>query len=435
MPRTKTSTTTKSHKRATPSKTAVKAVSKKTPSKKADLETTKRTTRQKSAQKRTTKPKATSKTVKPLNLSARTLWPKTSELVSLEFALRPHTHCELYSQYTIGLHAWFLQQIQLFDTELSAYMHDRQSEKAFSISGLSGQFVSHRQLLQLQADTLYRWRVNALSKRVAQGLLTWLRQLPNELELKNAPLTIESVSLAQPATTYSKLLKAAKEEAEKEEKDRVSISFVSPTSFRRKGHHLPLPWQRNVFHSYLRRWNHFARKTVDPTDFLDWIDEHVVIERHYMSSVKVAAGKQGSVTGFTGSVTYGLSRKAAENLEYRTLFYALASLAPFCGTGHKTTFGLGETHLGWQDSQSATAVPTLQQILAERIEELTALFLSQKKRQGGTRATETAQKWATILARREQGDGLKAIAQDMDIPYETVKTYSKLARRALRESE
>ncbi len=132
-------------------------------------------------------------TVKPLNLSARSLWPKTSELVSLEFSLRPHSDCELYAQYTIGLHAWFLQQIQSFDPDLSAYLHDGQSEKAFSISGLSGQFVSHRQTLRLQSDETYRWRVNALSKAVAQGLLVWLRQLPDTIEIKDALLTIESV--------------------------------------------------------------------------------------------------------------------------------------------------------------------------------------------------------------------------------------------------
>ena len=374
--------------------------------------------------------KAVLETVKPLNLSARSLWPKTSELVSLEFSLRPHSDCKLYAQYTIGLHAWFLQQIQSFDPDLSAYLHNGQSEKAFSISGLSGQFVSHRQTLRLKSDETYRWRVNALSKAVAQGLLAWLRQLPDDIELKDAPLTIESVGLVDSATTYAKLLKAATTDS-----GSVSLSFVSPTSFRRKGRHLPLPWPTNVFHSYLRRWNHFARKSVNQATFIDWIDDHVVIQRHHLSSVKVAAGKQGSVTGFMGSVTYDLGRSAADNLEFQTLFYALVRLAPFCGTGHKTTFGLGETWIGWQEAQNSATVPALQQILAERIEELTELFISQKKRQGGSRAQDTAQKWATILARREQGDGLDAIAQDMDLPYETAKTYSKLARRALTDGE
>jgi CRISPR-associated endoribonuclease Cas6 len=36
------------------------------------------------------------------------------------------------------------------------------------------------------------------------------------------------------------------------------------------------------------------------------------------------------------------------------------------------------------------------------------------------------------VARRELGDSLQAIAADLGIPYETAKTYSKLARRAMK---
>ena len=364
-----------------------------------------------------------------LNLSSsRALWPKSTELISLEFLLQPYADCQLYPQYTIGLHAWFLQQIQAFDPELSAYMHDSGAEKPFSLSGLSGQFVSHAQQLQLQKEKTYRWKINGLNQTVAQGIGKWLKHLPDEIDLKNAPLRIESVRLAHPATTYAKLLKLGKERS-----GSVSLSFTSPTSFRRKGHHLPLPWPTNVFHSYLRRWNNFAKKQIDQTAFLDWIDRHVVIQKHQMESVKVAAGKKGSVTGFVGAIAYTLDRQATDQPDFQALFYALIQLAPYCGTGHKTTFGLGETQLGWRGTAATPALPTQQQLLAERIDELTQLFLEQKKRQGGDRARKTAETWATILARREQGDGLDAIAQDMSLPYETAKTYSKLARRAVKD--
>lgn len=304
-------------------------------------------------------------------------------------------------------------------------MHDGESEKPFSLTGISSQFTTAARALPLQADKTYRWQVNGLCQRVAQGMASWLRQLPAELDLRDAPLTIESVRLAQPATTYRKLLRQG------EHSGSVSLSFVSPTSFRRKGHHLPLPWPTNVFHSYLRRWNHFARKSVDQVAFLHWLDSSIIIQRHQLESVKVAAGKQGSVTGFTGAIAYSLDRKAAAQPDFLALFYALAQLAPYCGTGHKTTFGLGETQLGWHSSSQAedrAAAP--QQAIAQRIEQLTDLFLSQKKRQGGQRAQNTAATWATILARRERGEALGAIAQDLGLPYETAKTYAKLARRA-----
>jgi CRISPR-associated endoribonuclease Cas6 len=77
-------------------------------------------------------------------------------------------------------------------------------------------------------------------------------------------------------------------------------------------------------------------------------------------------------------------------------------------------------------------MPTAQTLLANRIDELTTYFVNQKKRTGGNRAQASAETWATILARRELGDSLQTIAEDLGLPYETAKTYSKLARRSLR---
>ncbi len=73
--------------------------------------------------------------------------------------------------------------------------------------------------------------------------------------------------------------------------------------------------------------------------------------------------------------------------------------------------------------------------MAKRIEDLTAIFKGQRKRSGGDRANEIASKWATILGRREMGESLQVIAEDLGIPYETVKTYAKLARRALKSQD
>jgi CRISPR-associated endoribonuclease Cas6 len=61
-------------------------------------------------------------------------------------------------------------------------------------------------------------------------------------------------------------------------------------------------------------------------------------------------------------------------------------------------------------------------------------FLAAKKRQGGDRARKTAHLWATIIARQEIGDSLKAIAADLKLPYDTVKKYAQIARKQLTES-
>jgi CRISPR-associated endoribonuclease Cas6 len=133
-------------------------------------------------------------------------------------------------------------------------------------------------------------------------------------------------------------------------------------------------------------------------------------------------------------IELGLSSSASKQPEFEQLFYALGQFAPYCGTGHKTTFGLGQTRAGWL-AEETQAVPSRQSLLADRIADLTQQFISLRKRTGGTRATEIAETWATILARRELGESLQTIATDLDMPYQTVKTYAKLARRALTQLE
>ncbi|MGD1862750.1 MAG: hypothetical protein ACFB0E_22620 [Leptolyngbyaceae cyanobacterium] len=90
----------------------------------------------------------------PRSRSSKLTWPKTTELVGIEFSLQAERDSELYPQYTIGLHAWFLQQIQAFDPKLSAALHDDQGEKPFAMTGLDGQFVAHSRHLQLQGGGL-----------------------------------------------------------------------------------------------------------------------------------------------------------------------------------------------------------------------------------------------------------------------------------------
>lgn len=366
----------------------------------------------------------------PRRKAASALWPADTELVGLAFDLQPLHDSTLYPQYAIGLHAWFLDQVRQFDPQLSAALHDGESEKPFTISRLEGMTENAAGVPQLRASHAYRWCVSALSKPVVRWMADWLKSPPDVIELRNAPLRVVKWSIAQAPTTYAQLF-----ETECPPAPKVALNFVSPTAFRRKGHHLPLPLPTNVFHSYLRRWNDFSGDPFDQEEYLSWVDESVVVVRHQIQSMKVVAGKRGAVTGFVGAVEFGLARAAEAEVDYKQLFVALGQLAPYCGTGHKTTFGLGQTRLGWTAEPLALELPSLQSILVQRIDELTEQFIAQRKRTGGERTSQIAETWATILARRELGESLIDIATDLEMPYETVKTYAKLARRAVRNED
>jgi CRISPR-associated endoribonuclease Cas6 len=372
---------------------------------------------------------ATSSNRKNPSKNTSLIWADDTELVSLVFDLEVTDSTALYSQYTIGLHAWFLDQVRQINPTLSAYLHDSESEKPFSISALEGQLMPTGKQLQLQANQIYRWQINAISQPVVQFLSQWLIQPPTALKLRDACLQIKQISIVNPPTTYNQLLQLSINHRN------INLSFISPTSFRRKGHHFPLPVPFNLFHSYLRRWNDFSGMPIEQDAFLEWIDENVIIHKHRLESVKVAAGKRGSVTGFTGAISLGLTKTALNNIEFTQLFYALVQLAPYCGTGHKTTFGLGQTCLDWVNPESNISSTAITNLLPERIEELTAIFTAQRKRIGGERTEKIATTWATILARREMGESLQIIAEDLEIPYTTAKTYVKLARRMLKDTD
>jgi CRISPR-associated endoribonuclease Cas6 len=208
---------------------------------------------------------------------------------------------------------------------------------------------------------------------------------------------------------------------------------------------MPLPIPENLFHSYLRRWNNFAAIEFEPEEFLEWVNECIVILRHDIHSSKVQPGKQGSVTGFIGNIQLGFTAKAKQEPEYMQLVQALTNSTPYFGTGHKVTFGPGQTRLGWT-VPSASSTPSIPApipakasahhskdtiALAPRIAELEPHFLASRKRQGGDRTKNTAHLWATTVAHHEAGDSLKTIAAHLHLPYDTVKKYAQTARKYL----
>lgn len=377
-------------------------------------------------------------------------WNAEAELVGITLTLQPRQDLQLRSNFTTELHAWLLNQVCYTNPDLSAYLHDGQSEKAFTISGLEEHRTSAARSLQFTSGQSYPWTITALNRQVCEWLQQWLTNPPQEVSLRSGVFKIVQWEVGLPATTYEAIWQQFENETNHARSNTdLSLTFVSATSFRKRQNHMPLPIPENVFHSYLRRWNDFAPITVEQADFLDWVNDCVVILRHEVRSLKVQAGKQGSVTGFVGRVQFGLTPKAKAEPEYVQMVRSLVYCAPYFGTGHKVTFGLGQTRWGWLEqpivraaasigsesvapTQEAETVDGQKQKLVEaRRTELKVFFFSLKKRQGGTRAEKTADLWATILVRQEFGESLKAIAVDLGLSYESVKKYSQLARKEM----
>nr|WP_155083952.1 CRISPR-associated endoribonuclease Cas6 [Cyanobacterium aponinum] len=365
--------------------------------------------------------------INPLSSLGNLTWTNKNDLVILEFELVAGKDYYLCFDYSKGLHAWFLDQVRQLSSDLSQRLHDYPEEKAFSISRLQGNLIESDDKILLKQNSLYTWYLSIFSQELIQWLKIWFNQFPSHLGLYHAPLQIQKVKFFSPPTTYENLWK------EKIETN-FCFTFLSPTSFRRNNHHYPLPHPPNLFHSYLRRWNQFSQKVFSQDSFLDWIDKFVIIRRYHLESKKVAGGKKGSVTGFIGSLELYLGHKYQDYPEFTQLYSALCRFAPYCGTGHKTTFGLGHTRLEWVDIYQNNN-NSLEEKLSQRIDELVDIFLKKKNGKGGNRTKNICLNYANIIARKELRQSLKDIATELEMPYETVKTYSKRATKILSSSQ
>jgi CRISPR-associated endoribonuclease Cas6 len=376
--------------------------------------------------------------------------PPHTELLGINITIQPKTDCYLRPQYPTALHGWFLDQVRRSNPSLSQQLHDGQAEKPFTISGFTGNMPTLDRQLLLRADRSYQWQITALARPLCDWCRQWLAAPPTTLRLNSTTYQITDWQYVLPPTTYTQIWDQAATA------DRpLELTFTSPTSFRKRKNHMPLPIPENIFHSYLRRWNYFSPHQFDQDKFLDWVNDSIVILRHDVRSSKVQAGKSGSVTGFVGKIQMGLTTAARKNPEFAQLAHALIHTAPYFNTGHKVTFGLGQTQLGWLDevnvlphaTRSPRAQPNLipmtsplpptalttsnRSTITIREQELATIFLNLKKRQGGDRAKKTAQLWAQIIARLELNLSLKAIATELQLPYDTVKKYAQLAKKHL----
>ncbi|MFN9859805.1 MAG: CRISPR-associated endoribonuclease Cas6, partial [Pseudanabaena sp.] len=108
-------------------------------------------------------------------------WTDDIEIVSITLTLRAIADIELSHNYTTALHAWFLHQVRDSDPQLSAYLHDKQSEKAFAISPLNGNLKPIVNSFLAKVDSTYTWTISALSESLCTWLQTWFINHPKTI--------------------------------------------------------------------------------------------------------------------------------------------------------------------------------------------------------------------------------------------------------------
>lgn len=121
---------------------------------------------------------------------------------------------------------------------------------------------------------------------------------------------------------------------------RIKLRFLTPTTFRKSDIDLPLPLPRFVFQGYLKRFQEFHGFEFLP-DFVELVDRYTGISSQKDIRTDTLKTKKVMLIGFTGDVAFDISKKAPSELIFQ--MNLLADYAFFCGTGKKTTVGMGQT--------------------------------------------------------------------------------------------
>jgi CRISPR-associated endoribonuclease Cas6 len=259
---------------------------------------------------------------------------------SISVTLEPVT--EAVISHTQGYHAYalFLNLLRLSQPSLAEALHGLDGPKPFTVSPLRGKFGRAENGLRLLPQSSYYLRLTFLSSEILahflDGALKWGN---NTLELGPALLRIQGIDTlckGNPAASfqsYQDILDGASAERH------IELKFLSPTAFRSGGkRNVVFPEPELVFGSYLNRWQAFSPVKLEGS-ISSWLGR-MVVTRYKLETHILHFGSYQEV-GFTGRCTFELDRNIPQ--EVVVALNALADFAFYCGTGAKTTMGMGQT--------------------------------------------------------------------------------------------
>ena len=221
-----------------------------------------------------------------------------------------------------GMHAVLLAGLAEADADLAGRVHDA-GVKPFT------------QALRADTEQGYIWRVTLLDDSLYDPLCTGLSKLsPNRL-LRNE-IALDVAGRTETHLTYETLY-------ETETAQRFLVDFHTPTSFKQRYLHQPIPDPYRCFQSWWSRWQAFAppRQSLNVA-VLDLVEAHMVVSHYKLRSQMAQDGKR-RVVGGVGQMTFLIIRRNKVEAAWRQGMSVLGAFARFCGTGHKTTQGLGQT--------------------------------------------------------------------------------------------
>jgi CRISPR-associated endoribonuclease Cas6 len=240
--------------------------------------------------------------------------------------------------------AALLRLVASHDMALAAALHEGDGPRPYTASNL---VLGKRRggTLAVTAGDRGWLRFTGLTEPVGRCLEAVAADPPRRLELDGFELAVAGATLGcgdtagwAGQTRYQELAARCLLGPPDPPPHRVTLEFVSPTTFRSGGRYLPLPLPELVFGSLLDRWQAFAPVALSP-EVRRFAAEAVAIGQCRLRTRSLPVKGGGLLVGFTGAVTFvALNR----DRYWLRVLQLLAAFAFYSGVGYGTAAGLGQ---------------------------------------------------------------------------------------------
>ncbi len=251
------------------------------------------------------------------------------------------------------VHALFLNLVKQFDPALSSRLHDEADYRPYTVSPLSGGMLMGERLI-LRREQACCLRITLLDGGgLWQALQThFLAAGPIYVRLGEADFLLArmlTTSAADPtnqvsSTDWLSLLALPAQRT-------ITMHFCTATAFSMGGHQFCLfPEPVHLFGSLLRVWNRYApdRMQMEKYVMRESIGKHIAVSacslRHAFLHFPTYVQK-----GFVGRCIYQLNADRQQSARLT----ALAAFARYAGAGYKTTMGMGQVRVEFDEAARA----------------------------------------------------------------------------------
>lgn len=263
-------------------------------------------------------------------------------IASFLITLRPTHPAPLGRHLGRSLHGLLMNLVAGANPDLAERLHGDQRVKPVTVSALLGRFNREGDRVVAMPEERYTVRYTVLTDEVFAALAQILmaRYLGGQLaHIDGQPFQIEGIAVDPQETDGWGGITSCQQLYEQRSQARdITLEFSSPTAFKTGDTTLLFPLTRSVFGSYRRAWDTFADMPLS-SDLLDFAEQYVVTSRYHLET-QVIRPEGYQLIGFTGQCTFRVLRT---DMPYLGELNALADFALYCGTGMKTTQGMGQT--------------------------------------------------------------------------------------------